>query len=86
MSGDAFLRSHGWKMGQAHWWHDRLPGVGFHFATALLQQAQWLDLKSAQYGAWIRRAMAVMERAEGLPELAGTDAAILMSKLLCEVP
>lgn len=45
MSGTAFLRRHGWQMGRDLWWHRRLPEAGHSFATAVLQQAQWLELE-----------------------------------------
>lgn len=42
MSGEQFLRAHGWKLGRNAWWHDRLPSAGHAYGSALLQQAQWL--------------------------------------------
>ncbi len=42
MSGEQFLRAHGWKLGRNLWWHNRLPEQGHQFEAALLQQAQWL--------------------------------------------
>ena len=42
MSGEQFLRAHGWKLGRNLWWHDRLPEQGHQFEVALLRQAQWL--------------------------------------------
>lgn len=32
-------------MGRDLWWHRRLPEAGHSFATAVLQQAQWLELE-----------------------------------------
>ena len=86
MSATEFLRRHGWKMGQDLWWHDRLPSAGHHIQSALLQQAQWLEAKAADYGHWIRKALPLLEKSEGLTVLAGTDIGIRMSRLLCEVP
>lgn len=43
MSGTAFLRRHGWKLGSDLWWHDRLPMAGHSFGTAVLQQAMWFE-------------------------------------------
>lgn len=43
MSGEQFLRAHGWKLGQNLWWHQRMGwDIGHEYGTALLQQAQWL--------------------------------------------
>lgn len=47
MSATAFLRRHGWKLGQDLWWHERLPLAGHHHGSALLQQAQWLEQELA---------------------------------------
>ncbi len=45
MSGEQFLRAHGWKQGQGLWFHDRLPLAGHTMGVAILQQAQWLALQ-----------------------------------------
>ena len=80
MSGEQFLRAHGWKLGRTLWWHQRAGwDVGHEYVSALLQQAQWMAL-------WIESAEVLMGAIEGLPALAGTTPGIMMSKLLCEVP
>lgn len=75
MSGEAFLRAHGWKLGRELWWHRRLPDAGHDMGAAILQQAQWL-------ADWNERARVLMLRAEMMPAMAGTDVGIKMSILL----
>jgi hypothetical protein len=43
MSGEQFLRAHGWKLGGGRWFHDRLLGMGHSMEAAIQQQAQWLS-------------------------------------------
>jgi chromosome segregation ATPase len=45
-----------------------------------------LTLEVERLRAWVETATGLMQRAEGMRELAGTDVGIRMSKLLCEGP
>lgn len=42
MSGEQFLRAHGWRARAAGWEHPHYPDVIFGADVAYLQQAQWL--------------------------------------------
>lgn len=62
MSGEQFLRAHGWKLGGGRWHHERLPLMAHTMDVAILQQGQWLaaEVPTAED-------RAVLEAVESIP-------------------